>query len=277
MGAIYLSHKIVLTYAAAAEQRFVHPITRAIIQSAKERRLQLPELQEANYKIGYGITVSFNNKTIKVGSIRFMNTEGIALPSRIQEAIAPLQEEGHSLIMVAINDQIKGAIEMQPQIRPEVRQIINKLRRRGIKHIAIVSGDHEQPTQQLANALGVNSYFYEILPEDKASLVEQFQKEGHKVCFVGDGINDAIAMKKANVSISLRGASSIATDMAQVVLVDGSLSHICDVFDLSTRLNTGLQRSLNNRAESLIEVSIILLDLSYYPLIWAENFSRRIG
>jgi Cu2+-exporting ATPase len=83
-----------------------------------------------------------------------------------------------------------------------------------------------------------------VLPQDKASLVEQLQKEGRKVCFVGDGINDAIAMKKANVSISLRGASSIATDMAQVVFMDGCLSHLCDIFDISKQLNANLQHSL---------------------------------
>jgi Cu2+-exporting ATPase len=234
----------ILTYAASAERRFTHPIARAIIQKAEEWCLHLPEIQEANYEIGYGITVSLDNKTIKVGSIRFMNMEGIALPSKIEEAIARSHEEGHSLIMVAINEQLKGAIEIQPQVRPEIKQIISRLRQRGIKHIAIVSGDHKQPTKKLADALGMDSYYYEILPQDKANLVEQFQKKGHKVCFVGDGINDAIAMKKANVSISLRGASSIATDMAQVVLMDGSLSHLCDVFKLSTKLNTGLQHSL---------------------------------
>ena len=234
----------ILTYAASAEHRFTHPIARAIIQKAKERCLHLPEIQGANYKISYGITVSLDNKTIKVGSIRFMNMEGIVLPSKMEEAIARSHEEGHSLIMVAINEQLKGAIEIQPQVRPEVKQIISRLRQRGIKHIAIVSGDHKQPTKKLADALGMDNYFYEILPQDKASLVEQFQKKGHKVCFVGDGINDAIAMKRANVSISLRGASSIATDMAQVVLMDGSLSHLCDVFELSTKLNSGLQHSL---------------------------------
>ena len=90
----------------------------------------------------------------------------------------------------------------------------------------------------------MDNYFYEIVPKDKAALVEQLQKQGHHVCFVGDGINDAIAMKQANVSISLKGATSIATDMAQVVFMDGSLSHLCDIFDSSTKLDTRLRQSL---------------------------------
>ncbi|HIE02418.1 MAG TPA: HAD family hydrolase, partial [Thiotrichaceae bacterium] len=234
----------ILSYAAAAEQRLTHPIARAIVKKADERHLNLPDISDANYKIGYGVTVSFNNLIIKVGSARFMTLEGIALSSRIEEAIRDSQEKGDSLVMVAINDQIKGAIEMQSQVRPEVEQIITGLRQRGIQQIAIVSGDHKQPTQKLAETLGMDNYFYEVLPQDKASLVEQLQKAGHKVCFVGDGINDAIAMKKANVSISLRGASSIATDMAQVVLMDGTLSRLCDIFDISKQLNTNLEHSL---------------------------------
>ncbi len=234
----------ILTYAAAAEHRLTHPIARAIYQQAEERHLNLPDIEAANYKIGYGVTVSLNNQIIKVGSARFMTMEGIALPSIIEEASNRSQEEGYSLVMVAINEQLKGAIEMQPQLRPEVAQIIKGLRQRGIQQISIVSGDQKYPTQKLAETLGMDNYFSEVLPQDKASLVEQLQKEGRKVCFVGDGINDAIAMKKANVSISLRGASSIATDMAQVVLMDGSLSHLCDIFDISKQLNANLQHSL---------------------------------
>lgn len=234
----------ILTYAAAAEHRLTHPIARAIEQQAEKRHLNLPDIEEANYQIGYGVTVSLNNQIIKVGSARFMAMEGIALPTIIEEANVRSQEEGYSVVMVAINNQLKGAIEMQPQLRPEVAQIIKGLRQRGIQQISIVSGDHKRPTQKLAQTLGMDSYFYEVLPQDKASLVEQLQKKGHKVCFVGDGINDAIAIKQANVSISLRGASSIATDMAQVVLMDGSLSRLCDIFDISKQLNTCLKHSL---------------------------------
>ncbi|MDM8560590.1 heavy metal translocating P-type ATPase [Thiotrichales bacterium HSG14] len=239
-----LGEEEILRYAASAEDRFSHPIARAIIEKAKEQSLNLFDIEETNYTIGYGITVNFKNQVIKVGSARFMTSEGITLPPIIEAAIERSQENGYSLVMVAINHELKGAIEIQPQIRPEVKKIIKGLRQRGIQQMFIVSGDHKQPTQKLAKELGMDNYFYEMLPQDKASLVEQFQKKGHRVCFVGDGINDTIAMKKANVSISLRGASSIATDTAQVVLMDGSLSRLCDVFDLSKKLNTNLKYSL---------------------------------
>jgi heavy metal translocating P-type ATPase len=239
-----LSEDEILTYTACTQRRLTHPIARAIVKEAEQRRLCLSEIDEADYKIGYGITVNRDAQKIKVGSGRFMRLEGIAIPSHIQQMVTRLQKEGSSFVMVAINQQLKGVIELKPQVRPEVKNMISGLRQRGIRQMCIVSGDHKLPTQKLAKELGMDNYFYEIVPKDKAALVEQLQKQGHHVCFVGDGINDAIAMKQANVSISLKGATSIATDMAQIVFMDGSLSHLCDIFDRSKKLDSHLRQSL---------------------------------
>jgi heavy metal translocating P-type ATPase len=234
----------ILTYAAAAERKLAHPIARAIVAKAVENQLILPEIADSKYQIGYGITVNINDRIIRVGSIRFMETEGIALPTTIEQAIVHAHDKGYSLILVAVNDAVIGALEMQASVRPEIKQVIQGLRQRGIQHFAIVSGDHQQPTQKLAEFLGIENYFYEVLPEDKARIVEELQAEGRVVAFVGDGVNDAIAMKKANVAISLRGATTIATDVAPIVFMDGTLSHLTDIFDLSANLAVNLRTGL---------------------------------
>lgn len=248
VGAVILSdgysEEEILMYAAAAERKFTHPIAKAITQKAEAEQLILPNIEDSNYQIGYGVTVNHKNQTIKVGSLRFMTMEGLSIPDSIKEIESDIYNKGSSLIFVAIDDKVSGAIEIQPQVRPEVESIIADLRQRGIKHIAIISGDHQEPTRNLAEKLGMDDYHYDILPENKATIVEQLQKEGRSVCFIGDGINDAIAMKKANVSISLAGATSIATDMAEVVLMDGSLSHLSDLFDISKKLDTSLDNAL---------------------------------
>ncbi len=145
--------------------------------------------------------------------------------------------------MVAVDDALGGAIELQASVRPEVRSIIDGLRKRGIKHIAIISGDHDAPTRKLAESLGMDRYFAQVLPADKADYVEKLQKEGCKVCFVGDGINDSIALKKANVSVSLRGATSIATDTAHIVFMEEGLSKLCDLRDIARDLDRNVKRS----------------------------------
>ncbi|MEK8019636.1 MAG: heavy metal translocating P-type ATPase [Candidatus Parabeggiatoa sp.] len=268
----------VLKYAAAAECKLAHPIARAILKKANESNIILPDIEDAQYQMGYGMTVTLENQIIRVGSIRFMTLEKIAIPQTLEEAIAHSHSKGHSLVMVAINDRLIGTIEMQSSVRPEAKSIIEGLRQRGIKHISIVSGDHKQPTQSVAEELNLDSYFYDILPEKKAEIVEQLQKEGKTVCFVGDGINDAIALTKANVSISLGGAASIATDMAQVVLMDGSLSHLCELFDLSNSLDANLHRSFFGTVTSgVINLSgIFLLHFGLLSVILIANAATAI-
>jgi heavy metal translocating P-type ATPase len=236
--------KEILSYAAAAERKLTHPIAKAILAKAEEANISLPPIEDSKYDVGYGITVSFDDKIIQVGSLRFMTKESIIISKELEAVVADSQTTGNSLVFVAVNHQVIGILELQSSVRTEVKQMISGLRQRGIKHIAIVSGDHKQPTQKLAEELGMDSYFAEVMPQNKAQIVEQLQKEGKSVCFVGDGINDAIAMKKANVSISLSGASSIAIDVANIVLMDGNLSHLCELIDISKKLNSYLQQSL---------------------------------
>jgi Cu2+-exporting ATPase len=233
----------VLRYAAAAENKFAHPIAKAILEKHKESGLPMPESDDSKYQVGYGITVSIEGHTVRVGSARFMKMEGIELPPDIQETLEHAHQEGHTLVMVGIDDKLGGALELHASQRPEARDIIAGLRQRGIKHIAIISGDHEGPTKKLAESLGMDRYFAGVLPADKADYVEKLQKEGKKVCFVGDGINDSIALKKANVSISLRGASSIATDTAHIVFMEESLAKLCELRDIARNLDKNINRS----------------------------------
>lgn len=233
----------ILLFAAAAERRFHHPIALAILHKAQELGLTLPPTDDTQYKVGYGITVQIDGYSVRVGSKRFMEMEGIAIPPEVLEALEEAHREGFTMVMVGVDDRLGGAIELQASVRPEVRSIIAGLRKRGIKHIAIISGDHEAPTKKLAESLGMDRYFAQVLPADKADYVERLQKEGCKVCFVGDGINDSIALKKANVSISLRGASSIATDTAHIVFLEEGLAKLCELRDIARELDHNVKRS----------------------------------
>ena len=233
----------ILRYAAAAERKFHHPIALAILEKANEEGLELPLGDSMQYKVGYGISVGIDGHLVRVGSRRFMDMEGIALTPEVEEALEEAHREGHTMVMVAVDDALGGALELRASVRPEVPEIIRGLRARGIKHIAIISGDHDAPTRRLAEQLGMDRYFAQVLPTDKADYVERLQQEGRKVCFVGDGINDAIALKKANVSISLRGATSIATDTAHVVFMEPGLGKLCELLDIARDLEANVRTS----------------------------------
>ncbi len=247
VGRIIASHGFaperILQFAAAAERKFHHPIALAILHKAQELEIRLPPTDDTQYKVGYGITVAVEGHTIRVGSRRFMDMEGVGLTPEVEEALDRAHREGHTMVMVSVDGRLGGAIELHAAVRPEVRQIVQGLRDRGIKHIAIISGDHEAPTRKLAESLGMDRYFAQVLPADKADYVAKLQEEGRKVCFVGDGINDSIALKQANVSISLRGASSIATDTAHIVFLEEGLSRLCDLHDTARDLDRNVRRS----------------------------------
>ncbi|CAK0755085.1 Heavy metal translocating P-type ATPase [Gammaproteobacteria bacterium] len=247
IGRIYTAanydENTVLTLAACAEYRQTHPIAKAIVQAAQQRNLPLNAIEHAHYEVGYGLKVNTQEQVICVGSWRFMQMEQITIPMTMQSIQEDCQEQGYSVVYVTINQQLVGAIELLPTLRSHIKEIVDQLHQRNIKTY-IMSGDNEKPTQQLAKQLNIDEYFSEVLPTDKANLIVELQAQGRNVCFIGDGINDAIALKQANVSISLHGASSIATDTAQILLMDSGLEHIPWLFEFADKLNSNLQRSL---------------------------------
>jgi Cu2+-exporting ATPase len=233
----------VLRLAAAAEYKQSHPIARAILEEASSYQLEVPDICESEYKVGYGISVTLNDQVVRVGSVRFMTTCELTMAPEMRQVEARCHREGHTLVLVGLDHQVVGGIELHASTRPEAKALIRGLRERGITQLYIISGDHEGPTKKLAQELGIDHYFAETLPEQKASLIDQLHREGKSVCYVGDGINDSIALKKANVSVSLRGASSVATDTAQVVLMDESLNELCSLFDLAKEFDSNMRKT----------------------------------
>lgn len=282
VGAIHTCHALsedeLLTFAAAAEYKQTHPIARAIQQEALQRALDLPKIDDATYEIGYGLNVTIKEKVVLVGSKRFMVMSEITIPPEIDAIQQECNEHGYSLVYVALDGQLAGAIELHATIRPEAKQIISELRQRGLE-IYIISGDHEKPTKKLAQELGIEHYFAETLPENKAQLIEELQKEGNAVCFVGDGINDSIALKKANVSVSLRGASTIATDTAQIILMDGSLKSLVQLFDIATEMEQNMKGNLlATIVPSVVTIGgAFFLHFGVLSAIWLYNVGLLAG
>jgi Cu2+-exporting ATPase len=238
-----LDEATLLAYAAAAEDRQTHPIARAIVDAAKRRGMALPSIGVARYEIGYGIQVEIDGHLVQVGSERFMAMTGVVVPGAAQLLQADTHDRGHSLVMVAVDDELVGALELEPMVRPEARAVVEALQRRNVE-VYVISGDHEEPTRQLARELGVEHYFANVLPADKAKHVERLQGAGRHVCFVGDGINDSIALKRAQVSVSLRGATTVATDTAQVVLMSATLEHLPSLFALAQQFDANMKAGL---------------------------------
>ncbi|MGH9614280.1 MAG: heavy metal translocating P-type ATPase, partial [Bryobacteraceae bacterium] len=225
----------ILAYAAAAERTQAHPFARTILGEAKRRRIPVPSADLApEYNVGLGLTATLNGAVVRVGSLRFMDEfAGVAVSPEVRRTWETSTGAGNSVGLVAIGNKLVGGIELLPSLRTEAAQLIAMLRARPrIRSIHIISGDHEAPTRRVAEHLGVDSYFSQTLPENKADIIDELQSQGRRICYIGDGINDSIALKKSHVSISLSGASTAATDTAQIVLLDGTLNRLDYLFDL---------------------------------------------
>lgn len=249
----------IVAYAASAEYKQSHPIARAIIAYAKTQHVALSVPDETHAALGFGIRTQIAGVPVLMGSERFMELEQVAIPDELQPVRSAANRQGHSLVYVAVQGQLAGAVELHSTVRDEVPAIIQELRRRKITTY-IISGDHEAPTRTLAQAIGVDHYYAETLPADKARIVDELQAAGHSVCFVGDGINDSIALRKAHVSISLRGATTIATDAAQIVMMDESLTQLPHLFNLGREFDRNMKVNYAFAiAPSLILVSGVFL------------------
>jgi len=272
----------ILFYAAMAEQRQAHPIALAILEAATAQKIHYPDIDTLEYKLGLGLILIWNGQRIYVGSPRFIVTEGIAISADTEEFISNSRIRGVSLVMVAVDHRLIGAIELQTSARPEAAALIAKLRAYPqVKSVLIVSGDHASPTQRLANEIGIEEYYAEVFPEDKAKLIKELQEKGHIVCFVGDGINDSIALKQADVSISLRGASPLATSTAQVVLLDDDLNRVESLLNLSHHFEKNQQLSmalvLGSSGLCLGGVLFLKVKLAQAILITTGGFCVALG
>lgn len=229
-----------LAWVAAAEHGQSHPIARAILAYAEQRGLPIDAPDHVAYDAGLGLRVRLGDDRIQVGSARLMQRLDVALPDDIRRAERD-DAAGSTFVFVARNGRYAGAIELAPTIRPEARAVIADLRARG-KALYIVSGDRAGPTRHLADALGIERVHAEQLPADKARIIEALRAQGQRTCFVGDGVNDAMALKVANVSISMSGASTAAVDSASIVLMDSDLTQLPALFDLADDMRGNLRR-----------------------------------
>jgi heavy metal translocating P-type ATPase len=244
----------VLGHAAAVEAHQSHPIALAIAQEASARLLSLPYVDHASYEIGFGISAEVRQQRVHVGSARYLDRHGIGVPDSLIDLEDAATGSGHSFVYVAIGGRVAGAIELAPKLREEIKPLLAQLKARGLQ-IYILSGDREAPTRRLAEDLGVDRYFAGTLPHQKAELIAEWQAAGKSVCFVGDGINDAIALKKAHVSISLAGASTIATDSAQIVFMEPNLDKLVPLFQIAK----DLQFDMRNNLIALVAPSPVVL------------------
>lgn len=236
-------HHEVLTLAASAERGSNHPISVAILEEAQKNKLEANEKVEKFESIGgHGVKAVVNGKAIIAGTERLMQQNKIDL-SPITKGIERLLVSGNTISIVAIDGQAAGAIGVADTIRDSAKKSISALKSLGLE-VAMITGDHEQVAKAVSSELGIDRYFAQVLPEDKAKYVKRLQDEGKFVAMVGDGINDAPALAQSDIGIAIGAGTDVAIETGNIVLMKSDPYDIVAALRLSKATVVKMKQNL---------------------------------
>ena len=222
-----------LAVAAAAESHSEHPLARAIAAAAAQRQLTVPAVEDFQAATGFGVTAQVDRHQVRVGRPAFLTDAGIDL-APFRDDIAKLEAAGHTVVAVSRDRRPLGVIALADTLRPEAADVVAALRAAGLAP-ALVTGDNQHAARHIAAQLGIKEVHARVLPQGKAELVGDLQTAGHKVAMVGDGINDAPALMRADVGIAMGGGTDIATESADIIIVHDDLTLLLTARDISRR------------------------------------------
>lgn len=236
-----LPPETLLQLAAAAEQRLNHPVAEAIVHYAQAQNLTIPVRKEWDYAVGLGIRAEVEDWEVLVGSQRFLQQAGVDWGNWQDEN----QRADQSLIYVACNRQFQGVIQYADPLRPESRPLLQILRQYGIA-VHLLTGDNTQRASQVAQELGIppTQVYAEAFPEQKARVVRDLHHAGRTVAFVGDGLNDSVALAYADVSVSFERGSEIARETADVVLMNNNLLDLLEAIAIARQTRALIDQNI---------------------------------
>jgi Cu2+-exporting ATPase len=232
----------ILAQAASVEQNSEHTIAQGIVRKAREKDLKLVPAQDFDSIPGKGATAKVNGQEIYVGNKGILERAG-ADGADVAEKMARMAGQGKTIVLVVADKKVQGLIALADIIRDESRQAIQMLKHLGIE-ISMITGDNEATAKHVADELGLDSYFAEVLPDEKSDKVKRLQQEGKKVAMVGDGVNDAPALAQADVGIAIGAGTDVAVETADVVLVENDPRNVADVISLSRLTNRKMKQNL---------------------------------
>ncbi len=226
-----------LREAACLEEHFPHSIANAVVKAALDKGLTHEELHtKVEYVVAHGISSSINGSRALIGSWHFIfEDEDVSIPEGKNELFDALPDE-YSHLYYAKDGMLAAVILIEDPIREDARRVIRSLRERGIRHIVMMTGDSERTAKRIASEVGVDEYYAEVLPEDKAGFVEERKKTRSKVIMIGDGINDSPALSAADAGIAVDDGAEIARQIADITIGAEDLSRIVILKDLSDSL-----------------------------------------
>ena len=233
------SEEEIYSFAAGAEQLSEHPLGKAVVRCYGRKP---PVCEDFRMRPGEGVTATVSGKVVKAGNLKLL--KGMTISRELAAGAGRYLNEGSTVIYVAVDDRPAGYLVLSDTVREESKDMIAKLDRIGVQPV-LLTGDHKNAADAIASQLGIREVHAGCLPEDKLNHIGAYQEKGEAVCMIGDGINDAPALKKADVGIAMGGVGSdIAVDAADIALVDDEIRELPHLLSLSRRMMTTIKVNL---------------------------------
>ncbi|NNC81366.1 MAG: heavy metal translocating P-type ATPase [Acidimicrobiales bacterium] len=232
----------VLTLAAAVESDSEHPVARAIVAAGEELG-DIPPATDLTALTGRGVRGTINGQQIAVGGPALLDHLNAAEPTELRPTLTNWRDQGGSVLYIVRDRIVIGALTLADEIRPESKIAVDELHKRN-KQVVLITGDAQQVANSVATQLGIDEVFAEVLPQDKDSKVSELQQRGRTVAMIGDGVNDAPALARADVGIAIGAGTDVAIESAGVVLASGDPRGVTGVIDLSSATYAKMRQNL---------------------------------
>ena len=233
-----LTEKELLRLAAAADRRSAHPLAKAVVEQAMQDGIALPEPDRYEQVQGRGVKATVEGRAVLVGNAALLREAGVASFADVEVGI-------ETPVHVAVDGRFAGVILIGDTVRPGARDALAQLRATGVKRIVMLTGDNAATAQAVAKELGIDDVRAQLLPEDKVNAIAQLQKEGHRVAMIGDGVNDAPALARADVGIAMGGrGTQAALEAADIALMTDDLAKIAAARAIARRAYRTIQENL---------------------------------
>jgi Cd2+/Zn2+-exporting ATPase len=257
-----------LGYLASIERESDHPLAKAVLEEIGETEFSPVENTEVIK--GGGIVADVNGNSVAVGNVALMEKEGVELSEQAKADIARFEKNGNSLVLTAVNGQLKILMGVRDQIRPGVKEDLRRLKRLGVKNLVMLSGDNQGTVDAVSRELGLTEAHGNMLPEDKSAYIKKLiEEEGQIVAFVGDGVNDSPSLALAHIGIAMGSGTDVAIETSDVVLMNSDFSRLPHALGLTKAT------ARNMRQNILIAVGVVLFLLA--SVFFSEWMNMSIG
>lgn len=257
----------ILGYLASIERESDHPLAKAVLNDIGE--INFSTVEDTEVVKGGGIIAKVAGRRIAVGNVALMEQENVVLNEKVRQDVEHFEKNGNSFVLTAVDGELKVLMGIRDQIRPGVKEDLQKLRKLSVKNLVVLSGDNQGTVDLVAGELGLTEAHGHMLPEGKSAYIEKLQAQGRIIAFVGDGVNDSPSLAVANIGIAMGSGTDVAIETSDVVLMNSDFSRLPHALGLTKSTSRNMKQNI------MIAVGVVIILLA--ALLFSNWMSMTIG